>query len=501
MTVFRGKDWVLKAKIQLQNLTAKVKKPRIQTETISRLIRWASAHKATFAKSLGACALLVGISAGGNHYVSTHMHEVYYVYIGDEEIGIVSDPAIIDETIREIHTQAQLVNPDVHIELDTSGIDVVSDRAFRADYNDELVQQRLGAKLEPHAIGVKLMVDGQVVAVLRDQEEANSILDQIKEQYVDPKEEKQQRDVAILAANGDADSGTKVLASVEFTKDVELVEDVIDPDDLADTDRVVSTLTELGEAPQIYVVEKGDCMSCVAAKFDMKRADLELLNPWVVDDRLDIGDQLVVKGFEPSLGVKTIEIVVDEEEVQFETIYQQDNTLRMGKNGLKKVTYELVSINGKLMTEELLHEEVIMPAESAVVARGTLRLAGEGTGKFSWPVSGAKVTSSYGSRWGSMHSGMDMVSSNRTIKAADTGKVTFAGKRSGYGNLIIIDHSNGYVTYYAHLKSFDVKKGEVVEKGDAIGVMGNTGRSTGVHLHFEVHVNGKAQNPSKYLSK
>lgn len=453
--------------------------------------------------------MLVGISAGGNHYVSTHMHEVYHVYVGDEQIGVVSDPAIIDETIREIHTQAQLVNPEVHIELDISGIDVVSERAFKADYNDELVQQRLSDKLEPHAIGVKLMVDGEVVAVLRDQEEANSILDQIKEQYVDPKEEKQQRDVAILAASGEADTGTKVLASVEFTKDVELVEDIIDPEQLADTDRVVATLTELGEAPQIYVVEKGDCMSCVAAKFNMKVADLELLNPWVVDDRLDIGDQLVVKGFEPSLGVKTTEIVVDEEEIQYETVYQQDNTLRMGKtktitagkNGLKKVTYELVSINGKLMTEELLHEEVMVAAEPALVARGTLRLAGEGTGKFSWPVTGAKVTSSFGKRWGSMHSGMDMVSSNRTIKAADTGKVTFAGSKNGYGNLVIIDHNNGYETYYAHLKSFDVKKGEVVEKGDKLGVMGNTGRSTGVHLHFEVHVNGKAQNPSKYLSK
>jgi murein DD-endopeptidase MepM/ murein hydrolase activator NlpD len=108
------------------------------------------------------------------------------------------------------------------------------------------------------------------------------------------------------------------------------------------------------------------------------------------------------------------------------------------------------------------------------------------------------MTSGYGERWGRAHKGIDLVGS-KTIKAADNGRVTFAGVKSGYGNVIIIDHNNGYETLYGHLKSISVKEGATVEKGQKIGVMGNTGHSTGVHLHFEVMKNGNNVNPLSYL--
>ncbi len=72
-------------------------------------------------------------------------------------------------------------------------------------------------------------------------------------------------------------------------------------------------------------------------------------------------------------------------------------------------------------------------------------------------------------------------------------------KKSGYGNVVILDHKNGYKTLYGHLSSFTVSQGEIVEKGDQIGVMGNTGRSTGTHLHFEIIKNGTSENPLSYL--
>ncbi|MNZ94643.1 Murein hydrolase activator NlpD precursor [compost metagenome] len=109
------------------------------------------------------------------------------------------------------------------------------------------------------------------------------------------------------------------------------------------------------------------------------------------------------------------------------------------------------------------------------------------------------MSSSYGQRWGRTHKGIDLVSSNRSILASDDGVVTFAGTKSGYGNCIIIDHKNGYQTLYGHLSKISVKKGEIIEKGSKIGVMGSTGRSTGTHLHFEIHKDGSIQNPMKYL--
>ncbi|RDY71414.1 M23 family peptidase, partial [Halobacillus trueperi] len=84
---------------------------------------------------------------------------------------------------------------------------------------------------------------------------------------------------------------------------------------------------------------------------------------------------------------------------------------------------------------------------------------------------------------GRYHKGIDIAGvSDKTIKAADNGKVVDAGYRNSFGNKVVIDHGNGYETTYAHLSSIDVKKGETVKKGEKLGVMGTTGRSTGVHL-------------------
>ena len=99
-----------------------------------------------------------------------------------------------------------------------------------------------------------------------------------------------------------------------------------------------------------------------------------------------------------------------------------------------------------------------------------------------------------------MHAGVDMAGSRGTpIYATADGVVTAAGRESGYGNVVKIRHEFGYETVYAHQSKIRVKLGQRVSRGDRIGDMGNTGRSTGVHLHYEVHVNGTPVNPMTYL--
>lgn len=100
-----------------------------------------------------------------------------------------------------------------------------------------------------------------------------------------------------------------------------------------------------------------------------------------------------------------------------------------------------------------------------------------------------------------MHKGIDIARpANRNILAADNGVVEFAGyDNGGYGNKIIINHNNGMKTVYAHLSSISVSVGQTVEKGKVIGIMGSTGNSTGIHLHFELYKNGALQNPLDYL--
>lgn len=117
-----------------------------------------------------------------------------------------------------------------------------------------------------------------------------------------------------------------------------------------------------------------------------------------------------------------------------------------------------------------------------------------------FPLPGAKVISHYGKRGGRMHTGVDLkTKANDTIYAAFDGEVVFSGKYYAYGNLIRIMHANALETYYGHNSKNLVEKGQQVKAGQAIAIVGQTGRATTPHLHFETRVNGKHKNPSKYI--
>lgn len=120
---------------------------------------------------------------------------------------------------------------------------------------------------------------------------------------------------------------------------------------------------------------------------------------------------------------------------------------------------------------------------------------------FAMPVKNSfRYTSGFGMRWGRMHSGTDFAAPHGTpIFSTADGVVVHAGWQSGYGRLVKIQHEFGIETRYAHMSKIRVKKGQRVSRGDRIGDMGNTGRSTGTHLHYEVRVGGKAVNPMIYI--
>lgn len=192
---------------------------------------------------------------------------------------------------------------------------------------------------------------------------------------------------------------------------------------------------------------------------------------------------------------------------EFETIEEEDDTLLKGSR--KIVTegevgeYEISSLteynNGIYVGESILSETVVSEPVTEVVKVGTKEVPGIGSGNFTTPASGT-ITSNYGSRWGRMHNGIDIGAPTGTpIKASDTGIVIFADYQGSYGNLIKIDHQNGYVTYYAHCSSLSVSVGETVLQGQVIGYVGSTGNSTGPHCHFEIQQNGTPLNPLDFI--
>ncbi|WP_281283430.1 M23 family metallopeptidase [Palleronia caenipelagi] len=149
------------------------------------------------------------------------------------------------------------------------------------------------------------------------------------------------------------------------------------------------------------------------------------------------------------------------------------------------------------------------PTDEGVRANGILekldrmnlyRIAAE-RAPFALPVKDSfRFTSGFGPRWGRMHNGTDFAGAHGTpIYSTADGVITFAGRQSGYGNIVKIQHEFGIETRYAHLSRIRVKVGQRVSRGDRIGDMGNTGRSTGTHLHYEVRVNGRAVNPMTFI--
>ncbi|MFY9115190.1 MAG: peptidoglycan DD-metalloendopeptidase family protein [Dethiobacteria bacterium] len=125
------------------------------------------------------------------------------------------------------------------------------------------------------------------------------------------------------------------------------------------------------------------------------------------------------------------------------------------------------------------------------------------TGALLWPVEGKSyLTSKFGPRWGQLHAGIDIgtYGEAKPILAAESGEVfKVVYSLVGYGNHVVVNHGGGMTTLYAHMSSISVKKGQSVRRGDRLGKAGNTGHSFGVHLHFEVRINGVPVDPYGYL--
>nr|WP_285852504.1 peptidoglycan DD-metalloendopeptidase family protein [Paenibacillus lactis] len=248
----------------------------------------------------------------------------------------------------------------------------------------------------------------------------------------------------------------------------------------------------------------------------MKSSEVMALNPGLEEKYMQIGAELQLTQPEALLTVRTVETVTEKQPSKPETIVRKSDQLPLGKrkvvrpgrDGVKTVSYVVTKENGRVVSKLWTGQEVVQEALPEVVYKGTkverkaaapkVSKKTSSSKQFAWPVSGARITSSFGHRWGRSHEGIDVVGGS-TIMAAASGRVVFSGQQSGYGNVVIVDHGNGYRTLYGHMSRISVSNGQSISQGQKLGVMGNTGRSTGTHLHFEIQKNGVAQNPMKYL--
>lgn len=457
-----------------------------------------------------------------SQYVERNTFEFYHVYMDGAEVGTVGTPEEVEQWIASKEQEVQQANPNVNMELDTGEITYVSDRAFKAVPETEATLAKLASGTTSHAVGVEVKIDGNVIGVVKDQETADSILARVQSKYAPElaaAAKKEGKSVTTLSYESASEDSAKseakapdltkpgrVVTNVEFVEDVAIAEIDTDPAKIASADDIYKKIVTGSTKPTKYVVQEGDCIGCIAEKFGITSDFIRQNNKWIKDDKITIGDELDLTVILPELTVVTTENLVELEKIAAPVEYVKNAKVREGESkvitqgveGEQRLTYSIKKENGYVVSEELVNKEVLKKPIATVIEKGTMVVLGEGTGQFRYPVSGARLTSKYGSRWGRMHNGIDLIG-GKTIMAADHGVVEFVGTKEGLGKTIIINHKNGYKTVYGHLSSYKVSKGEKVEKGDSIGVMGNTGNSTGTHLHFEIHKNGSLQNPLKYL--
>lgn len=237
----------------------------------------------------------------------------------------------------------------------------------------------------------------------------------------------------------------------------------------------------------MHTVKEGETLSDIAEQY---KIDVETLEGANADLKTEIhpGDQLVIL---PQKGV-------------LHTIGTGDTLWWIANNYHVEIA-AILQANGKSDEDLSIGESLFIPGgkkpkeEERLLARADTSVSRGSGNRFSWPTEG-ELTSPFAQRWGRHHDGIDLANDIGTpVRASRSGRVSYSGWSSGYGRVVMIEHDQGYTTVYGHLSESFVAEGQYVKTGQSIAAMGNSGYSTGPHLHFEVRKNGTPINPYNVL--
>lgn len=478
---------------------------------IKETVKYVNLHKIKAISSLSIIAMLTTGAYAGNAYYKSNLVDLYHVYLHGAEIGVVDSPRVVEEWIDNKKNEEASHFRGYDLQID-SDVTYEHQSVYKGKFDNETALDVLANSVEVKAKAFKLVVNGEFIGYVKDQAAGERLLNSIKSKYTAPYEKKNTVAVASLldeelgSEEAEVDDKGDKLKSVSIKEEIDFQPTIIEPTEMTEENKIATILTEGVEEQITYAVESGDYLGKIAGKFNLSTAELIKLNPGITDKSiLQIGQELNVTGINSKITVQTVLERKAVESIPFETEIIKDDTKfkdqvttkQKGVKGEKEVLYEVLQENGIDVDRTAIGEEIITQPVKQIEIRGTKTRPTVKTGKFIWPTKGGFITSGYGYRWGALHAGIDISGvKDKTIMASDAGTVSFAGSKKSFGNLVIIDHGDGYETYYAHLSSISVKKGDKVGQGQKVGVMGSTGNSTGTHLHFEIRINGKPQNPA-----
>ncbi|MDR1070163.1 MAG: peptidoglycan DD-metalloendopeptidase family protein [Gracilibacteraceae bacterium] len=414
------------------------------------------------------------------------------VSINGQIVGVVAE-----QTEAEAMVEAALRHYSEEYGLSVLSKDEVSYESLRIRIEDRtpLTQENVTAAITPYVNGYALAIGEQVLFKVASAEILDDVLQSYMDHYIQPGE-------------------SKVVETAEIQDSFAKLAMELHPQEVTPKDEALDRLLLGGGVVSRHTVQAGESLWIIARKNDMTVEDILKSNDGLTEDSMiHPGQELYLNEERPFLTVVATGVSVQEEVIPYTVVTSEDKSVTPGSSvirqagvtGVKNVTYSFVEKNGRTVEKEVIEEEIVSEPVDQIVARGPAVIAvsvasSRGSGNVSgigWPLSG-NITSYFGG--GRRHTGIDIDGvTGQPFYAAGTGTVSSAGWMGSYGYCILVDHGDGVTTRYAHASQLLVKAGDKVTKGQNIGLVGSTGRSTGSHLHFEIIINGNAVNPLNYL--
>lgn len=431
---------------------------------------------------------VLGIIAdlGWRHYTRPR----FAVEVDGQLVGYLRDKEVAEEVLKSLQDQ---IAPDMraHVNLATKlNVRPLGSGERMKPATEQQIQTALVSTIPDLREAVAITVNGRDIVAVADEASAKQVRDQILETYK-------------LTVLQDASQ----VEQLAFQETIAWRKKVVKPESIRSVEEAINILRLGTDKLVTYTVKSGDTGWDIARTYNLSTEQLAQANPGVDLDSLQIDQVLNISYKEPYVHTLSVSKRVVKESIPFREEIVKDPELwpwqyvvvTPGEWGTRELTIREYREDGKVVRTEVLENTVTAEPKTQVAKVGTKQVPAMGSGSLVFPVVGI-LTSNYGPRWGGWHNGIDIGAPTGTpILAADSGMVVFRGWSGNYGYMIKIDHGGGnMVTLYAHLSAFNVELGQTVNKGDVIGYVGNTGYSTGSHLHFEILVGGESKNPLDY---
>ena len=425
---------------------------------------------------------------------NTNLQFALEVEYNDKMIGYIEKESDFDES--EKIMQSRIVYEEYQPPLDTVPkytLKVIDEEELSTV--NEIADELIAASGNEITEASGLYVDGVFYGAVEDAAPIRALLDSMLDQY----------------RTGSENERVDFVQDVELSKGLYLLSSLVEPEEME------AVLTSEVEGEVTYTVVEGDAPTLISQKMDIPYSQLKALNPGI-EESLLVGQEVLISNQVNFLTVKRTVTEVYEEDIPFGTEEVVDANYAKGYQavrssgvlGKRLVTADVVYVNGLEEDRTEVDSVVLKEPVDQVVTVGTaepIQVLSSSSGgsavgsssSFIWPVDGGHVTCGINGYWG--HTGMDIGANRGTvIRAAASGTVVKAVRQYyAYGIHVKISHGNGIYTLYAHMSQLAVSYGDYVQQGQIIGYVGQTGNAYGNHCHFEIIINGRFMDPSKYI--